>query len=98
MGGMANEDYNGDELCERHAAAVLGAAGRLPSRAGLWVTVVVHERDGQGMACVSTCITPDELQTAGPVLSLFGAQLSATSSEPSVVPSPWAALDTVQDE
>jgi hypothetical protein len=83
-----------EEFCKRHASAVLAASARLPSRHGLWVTVVVHDRDGQDAACVSTCLTAEELRTLGPVLSRFGEQLSQTT----VATSPWATLVQGDDE
>lgn len=79
------------ERCERHAADVIAASARLPGRAGLWVTVVVHERNGDASACVSTCLTADELRGLGPVLRVLGEQLSTTEAEPAAVASPWGS-------
>jgi hypothetical protein len=79
------------ERCEQHAAAVIAASAGLPGRAGLWVTVVVHERNGDASACVSTCLTAEELRGLGPVLRVLGEQLSATEAEPSAVASPWGS-------
>jgi len=86
------------ERCEAHAADVLAAAGRMPSRTGLWVTVVVHERDGDASACVSTCLTAEELRGLGPVLRVFGEQLLSTGNEPAQVATPWGFRPTGEGE
>jgi hypothetical protein len=76
--------------CEALAAALLSMAGRLEGRAGLWVTVVVHERDGVGSACVSTCLTGAERARLAEVLDSFAASLDG--ADQAGAGSPWGDL------
>lgn len=84
-----DEETRRTDHCRDIAAQLLGYMPRFAGRRDVFVTVVVHEREGDAHALVASCVTAPELARLSRVLGESANEAAALAVEAAEQRSPW---------